>query len=843
VENSLDLLKQTASDPHPRVRLEAVRSASFYKVPEAIEIPLIAAEQPMDEYLEFVRNETMRALEPYWKKALAEGQKVAVTSEAGIRYLLGNIPTAELLTLPRDRAVYVELLYRPDVSDEQRTEALAGLAKLENKPELRILLDAIQGIDARSQDLAVVYSLVRMLTSRSSSELAGVRSELQAMATEARLPVLRQIGYVALISADGGAGEAWKLAIASASRLADFVNAVPLIPDAGVQADLYPQIAPLVSGLPESLASGKSSQGTYARFVRVELPGRRRTLTLAEVEVYSDGRNIARQGKASQSGTGHGGDAKRGIDGNTKGSYGEGGQTHTPEDRPDPWWEVDLGAEYPIDSIAIYNRTDGDLGNRLDGFTLRVLDRNRGETFRKEKVDAPKVKSDIEIGGGGPEGLVRRAAMNALTYIRGKEQETFRTLAEFIRKDVDRLAAIRSIQRIPRRDWPQEDAASLVESLLAYIASIPQNERTSPAALEAMQLGDALTSLLPADAAKEVRAHLGELGVQVVRVGTRPHRMAFDKDRIVVRAGKPVEFLFENSDIMPHNFVITQPGSLEEVGLLAEATAQAPDAAQRQFVPKSDKILLASGLLQPLGLEQLSFNAPSKPGVYPYVCTYPGHWRRMYGALYVVENVDDYLADPEAYLAAHPLPIQDELLKFNRPRKEWTLEELAPSLAGLHEERSYSNARQMFQIASCVACHKLNGAGNEFGPDLTQLDPKLTNEEILSEILTPSKKINEKFQPYTFVLENGKIVTGLILEETPQAFKIIENPLVSKEPTTIPKSSIDEQVKSTASIMPQGLLDKLTVEEILDLVAYVAARGKEEHALFLSGHDHAGHKH
>src|SRR5690606_18099323 len=100
----------------------------------------------------------------------------------------------------------------------------------------------------------------------------------------------------------------------------------------------------------------------------VELPGQRRTLTLAEVEVMSDGRNVARQGKASQSGVAHGGEAKRAIDGNTQGSYNAGGQTHTPEDRPNPWWEVDLGAEYPIDAITIYNRTDGDLGNRLDGF-------------------------------------------------------------------------------------------------------------------------------------------------------------------------------------------------------------------------------------------------------------------------------------------------------------------------------------------------------------------------------------------------------------------------------------------------------------------------------------------
>lgn len=847
VPDALSLLKELAGDEHPRVRLEAVRAASFSKAPEAIEIPLISAEHPTDEYLDYVRNETMKALEPYWKQAVAEGRKIAVTSEAGMRYLLKNISTEELLQMPRDRAVLVELLYRPDVRDELRQEAVAGLAKHDNKSELRVVLDAIQGLDAKAQDLTVVYALVRMLTGRSPSELASVRGELETMATSANIPVLRQIGYVALISADGGADKAWQLAVASPTRLADLVNAVPLIPDPSVQAGLYPHIAPLLHGLPESLApAGAKSKGTYGRFVRIELPGPRRTLTLAEVEVMSDGRNVARQGKATQKATGHGGVAQRAIDGNKNSSYGAGGQTHTPEDQPDPWWEVDLGGEYPIDSILIYNRNEGDLGKRLDGFTLRVLDRNRSEVFRAEKLAAPKEKATLRVGGGGPEGLVRRAAMNALTYVRGKEAETFKALAAFIRQDEDRLAAIRAIQRIPRRDWPQEEAAPLVESLLTYIAKIPTGERTAPAALEALQLGDALAALLPPEAARQARSQLGELGVQVIRVGTRPHRMAFDKERLVVRAGKPVEFIFENTDIMPHNFVIVQPGSLEEVGLLAEATAQQPDAQQRQFVPKSDKVLLASNLLQPQDLQTLSYTAPRKPGVYPYVCTYPGHWRRMYGALYVVENMEDYLADPESYLAAHPLPIHDDLLKFNRPRKEWNFEDLASSLAGLAEDRSFGNAKQMFQVATCVSCHKMNGVGQEFGPDLTKLDPMLTNEDLLRDILEPSRKINEKYQSYSFVLDSGKIVTGLILEETPEAFKVIENPLTSQQPTIIRKGEIEEQQKSPVSLMPQGLLDKLTAEEILDLVAYIKAGGNEKHPLFNGvhgGHNQGAHQH
>src|SRR5260221_21046 len=65
VPDALSLLKKLAADTHPRVRLEAVRAASFFRAAEAVEIPVISAEYPTDVYLDYVRRETMRALEPF----------------------------------------------------------------------------------------------------------------------------------------------------------------------------------------------------------------------------------------------------------------------------------------------------------------------------------------------------------------------------------------------------------------------------------------------------------------------------------------------------------------------------------------------------------------------------------------------------------------------------------------------------------------------------------------------------------------------------------------------------------------------------------------------------------
>jgi putative heme-binding domain-containing protein len=565
-------------------------------------------------------------------------------------------------------------------------------------------------------------------------------------------------------------------------------------------------------------------------------------LTLAEVEVYSGGKNIARGGKATQKNTAAGGDASRAIDGNTSGAYGDGGQTHTEENTANPWWEVDLGSEQPITSVVIYNRTDGNLGKRLEGYTLKVFDAaHKTVLFERKGQPAPEVKAAFEVGREAPERSIRRAAMLALTSVRGQEEATFRSLAKLLKEATDRPAAVEALLRIPTRDWPKDDAGPALEAVLSYLRTVPAAERTSPAALDALQLADGLASLLPLDRAKAVRKELGELGVRVIRLSTLTDQMLFDKERIVVRAGRPAEVIFENTDIMPHNFVITAPGALEEVGTLAEAQATQPGAAERGYVPDSKKILVRSRLLQPRESQKIDFTAPTKPGVYPYVCTYPGHWRRMYGALYVVEDLDEYLAAPEAYLAARPLPVADELLKFNRPRTEWKFEEVAKSVEGL-AGRSFSTGKQLFTVTNCVACHKLAGAGIELGPDLTKLDPKQQSPvEILHDILEPSFRINEKYQSYTFELKSGKTLTGLIVKETPEAVEVLVNPLAKEKPVVLKVADIDERKKSPTSIMPKGLLDKLTHEEILDLVAYVYAGGDPNHKVFQGGH--AEHQH
>ncbi len=135
----------------------------------------------------------------------------------------------------------------------------------------------------------------------------------------------------------------------------------------------------VISRVSASILKEKDAIGK-GRFVRIELPGEAKILSLAEVEVLSEGVNLAKEGKANQSSTDFGGDAKRAIDGKTNGKYNDQSTTHTAISN-DPWWEVDLATEKSIDKIVVHNRTDDNVFQRLDGAIVRVLDANRQELY------------------------------------------------------------------------------------------------------------------------------------------------------------------------------------------------------------------------------------------------------------------------------------------------------------------------------------------------------------------------------------------------------------------------------------------------------------------------------
>ncbi|MDB4334302.1 plastocyanin/azurin family copper-binding protein, partial [Akkermansiaceae bacterium] len=120
--------------------------------------------------------------------------------------------------------------------------------------------------------------------------------------------------------------------------------------------------------------------------------------------------------------------------------------------------------------------------------------------------------------------------------------------------------------------------------------------------------------------------------VVVAQVNCVIEGIKFDVKTLEIPVGKKLELIFKNPDVMQHNLIIVKPGTADKVANLAIALGA--DGFNKQFVPESSDILLASKLLGSGERQTLEFTF-DKPGKYPFVCTFPGHSTMMRGHIIV----------------------------------------------------------------------------------------------------------------------------------------------------------------------------------------------------------------
>lgn len=119
--------------------------------------------------------------------------------------------------------------------------------------------------------------------------------------------------------------------------------------------------------------------------------------------------------------------------------------------------------------------------------------------------------------------------------------------------------------------------------------------------------------------------------------------LQYDIVRFDVKPGAQVRLILTNKDDMKHNLLITQPGS--RLAVVDAALRMGSEGEKKSYIPEGRQILWSIPLLEPGESKTISFTAPQKEGVYPYVCTYPGHGQVMYGAMYVTREAMPALQD------------------------------------------------------------------------------------------------------------------------------------------------------------------------------------------------------
>ncbi|MGI9496449.1 MAG: PVC-type heme-binding CxxCH protein [Mariniblastus sp.] len=304
--------------------------------------------------------------------------------------------------------------------------------------------------------------------------------------------------------------------------------------------------------------------------------------------------------------------------------------------------------------------------------------------------------------------------------------------------------------------------------------------------------------------------------LKTVNISCIPERMLFSVNQVVVKTGQPLKVIFTNPDATDHNLVFVQSGALEEVGMAANEMARDAENANSDFIPssKAGLILNSSPMIGPTRkslVHVMRFEAPAEPGIYPFVCTFPGHWVIMKGDLVVVNDLSE--AD-EMIAAAEPKVV-----------KEWSMEDFEEIPEREVDETVVMRGMQSFVKARCNQCHVVSGHGINLGPELTKISERMDGKKLLQQIIQPSLELNKQFQNHQFILLDGTVASGVIIEETLKQYKIASNLLDPKNVKLIDKDQIDEQIPSKISAMPSGMLDVLTRDEILDLISFLESGG------------------
>ena len=179
-------------------------------------------------------------------------------------------------------------------------------------------------------------------------------------------------------------------------------------------------------------------------------------------------------------------------------------------------------------------------------------------------------------------------------------------------------------------------------------------------------------------------------------------------------------------------------------------------------------------------------------------------------------------------LAPDESDASQETQQPNRPHvKNWTFADLQPGLADDSHVPDLQRGESLFREALCSRCHRLGPVGRAFGPDLTAVSARFSKAEILEALLTPSRSVSSRYRNHIVVTSGGRIFTGQIIWNgfRKSILRIATDPMRMENSVEISKSDIVSHQESPVSPMPAGLLDTLTREEILDLLAYLDSAG------------------
>lgn len=164
--------------------------------------------------------------------------------------------------------------------------------------------------------------------------------------------------------------------------------------------------------------------------------------------------------------------------------------------------------------------------------------------------------------------------------------------------------------------------------------------------------------------------------------------------------------------------------------------------------------------------------------------------------------------------------------------KNWTVDDLIDTVAADEGKPNFQRGKEVFAAAQCYKCHRMELQGGILGPDLTAAGGRFSSRDLLVSIVEPNKVISDQYGATQFLTDDGRLVVGRIVNMSGNKLSVMTNMLDPSSLVSVDRDSVEQTSPARNSMMPAGLLDTFTEQEIADLVAYLRAGGNAAHPIY-----------
>lgn len=175
------------------------------------------------------------------------------------------------------------------------------------------------------------------------------------------------------------------------------------------------------------------------------------------------------------------------------------------------------------------------------------------------------------------------------------------------------------------------------------------------------------------------------------------------------------------------------------------------------------------------------------------------------------------------------------------PGRGWKVEEAVKMVDSIGFAASdFEQGKAMFSATLCAKCHTIGGQGGVAGPDLTQLGTRFSNKDMLESIIEPDKTISDQYGATVFYLKEGGTIMGRLTNEDEEQYYISQNPFSPQDIRKVPKKNVTKTRVSEVSPMLPGMINRLSPQELVDLMAYLKSGGNAQDTIYKKNTRSAG---